>query len=213
MPTIVDIADGAVLTLRDVGGDVLPLDPLRWHGPVSAADQRLLAKVHGPVLDVGCGPGRIVERLARQGVVALGIDPAPGAVSLARRRGCSVLQRSVFDALPGEGRWRTVLLLDGNIGIGGNPVRLLCRCRTLVHSDGQVVAEVEPRRAGWRTCRARLERGHEFSSWFEWSVVGADAVAGLADQAGMRVDFVSQAGDDRWFAHLRPQGVPPRAGP
>ena len=131
------------LRLRDVGGDVLPLDPARWHGPITAAEQQLLVRLTGPVLDVGCGPGRIVEGLASRGVVTLGVDPAPGAVSLARRRGCAVLQRSVFETLPGEGRWRTALLLDGNIGIGGDPVRLLRRCGALVHLSGCVVVEVE----------------------------------------------------------------------
>jgi len=201
------------LMLRDVDGDVLPLDPSRWHGPITASEQQLLAMVSGPVLDIGCGPGRIVERLARRGVVALGVDPAPGAVSLARRRGCSVLQRSVFEALPGEGRWRTVLLLDGNIGIGGDPVRLLRRCHALVHSTGKVVIEVEPPGTGWRTCRARLERGHESSAWFEWSVVGADAIAGLGADAGLLVRAIHQAGDHRWFALLSPQGGHPHAGP
>ena len=75
----------------------------------------------GPVLDVGCGPGRLVLGLAQRGTVALGVDPAPAAVALARSRGAPVLQRSVFDPLPGQGRWRTVLLADGNIGIGGDP--------------------------------------------------------------------------------------------
>ena len=53
-----------------------------------------------------------------------------------------MLQRSVFDRLPGERRWGTVLLLDGNIGIGGDPVRLLRRCADLVRPRGQVLAEV-----------------------------------------------------------------------
>ena len=193
------------LVLRGIDGDELPLDPSRWHGPTSAGEQDLLARLRGPVLDVGCGPGRIVERLVSRGVVALGVDPAPGAVGLARRRGCPVLQRSVFEPLPGEGRWRSVLLLDGNVGIGGDPVRLLRRCRTLVHDTGRVVAEVQPPGSGWRNCRARLERGHERSTWFAWSVVGADALAGLAGEAGLAVETIDHADADRWFAHLIPE--------
>lgn len=192
------------LVLRGIDGERLPLDPSRWHGPTSPTEHDLLDRLPGPVLDVGCGPGRIVERLVRRGVVALGVDPAPGAVSLARQRGCPVLQRSVFDSLPGEGRWRTVLLLDGNVGIGGDPVRLLRRCRALVHHGGSVIAEVQPPGTRTRTCRARLERGHELSAWFDWSLVAADGAAGLAGQSGLRVASVEQApGDDRWFAHFR----------
>jgi SAM-dependent methyltransferase len=190
------------LTLRADNGESLPLDPQRWHAPATPDENRLLRMVRGPALDVGCGPGRIVDNLVRHGVAALGVDPSPAAVSLARRRGCLVLQRSVFETLPGEGRWRTVLLLDGNIGIGGDAVALLARCRTLMHRAGQVIVEVEPPGCGWRTRRVRLERGGEASAWFAWSVVGAETIAGLATIAGLRAHAVDHTGDGRWFAHL-----------
>jgi hypothetical protein len=49
----------------------------------------------------------------------------------------SALCRDVYAApLPGEGRWRRVLLADGNIGIGGDPPRLLRRCRRLAGAAG-----------------------------------------------------------------------------
>jgi SAM-dependent methyltransferase len=190
------------VVLRADDGRLLPLEPSRWHGTASPAERDLLAGLSGPVLDVGCGPGRMVEGLARRGVVALGVDPAPGAVALARRRGCAVLQRSVFTPLPGEGRWASLLLLDGNIGIGGDPVRLLQRCRGLVGPTGVVLVEVEAPGWGWLTCRARLERGPERGPWFAWSVVGADAIAAVADWSGLALRSLFRAADCRWFAHL-----------
>ncbi len=105
----------SLLVLRDDEGRPLPLEPSRWHRPSAPVERELLGQIDGPVLDIGCGPGRVLDALGRQGVVALGIDPAPGAAALARCRGVAVLQRSVFDRLPGERRWGTVLLLDGNI--------------------------------------------------------------------------------------------------
>jgi SAM-dependent methyltransferase len=190
------------LVLRNDDGQLLPLQPSRWHGPLTAADRRMLEGLVGPVLDVGCGPGRIVEGLARRGVVVLGVDSAPGAVAMTRGRGCAAVQRSVFERLPGEGRWASVLLLDGNVGIGGDPIRLLRRCRSLMTPTGVVVAEVERPGAGWRTCRARLERAEETGPWFDWSVVGADAIAGLARAAGLALRSVQGLADDRWFAQL-----------
>ena len=181
----------ATIVLRDDGGDTLTLEPTRWHGPVTSAERSLIATLHDPVLDVGCGPGRIVEAAGHGGLVALGVDPAPGAVALARQRGCPVLQRSVFDPLPGEGRWGSTLLWDGNIGIGGDPIRLLRRCRSLVRPGGRVVVEVEPPGTPSRRCRARLERGPQKSDWFGWSVVGADAIIGLAADAGLSTRAVS----------------------
>ena len=60
----------------------------------STAGRRAPAdRARGPVLDVGCGPGRHVHHLARRGVLAIGIDVSRDAVRLARRRGASVILR------------------------------------------------------------------------------------------------------------------------
>lgn len=195
------LADRPVLRADD--GTAFPLDPLRWHAEPSPQEQTLLAAMASPVLDVGCGPGRLVLGIARQGKVALGVDPAPAAVAFARDRGAPVLQRSVFDPLPGAGRWRTIVLADGNIGIGGDPARLLRRCRELLAADGTVVVEVLGPGSGWRPYRVRLERGNQHSPWFNWAVVDAEAIAGLAAAAGLELRHLQHVTDERrWFAHL-----------
>ncbi len=207
------VRDAVVLRAED--GTSLPLDPARWHADPSADEEALLGEVDGPVLDVGCGPGRLALALARRAVVTLGVDPAPGACALARKRGVPVLQRSVFDPLPGQGRWRTVLLVDGNVGIGGDPVRLLRRCRDLLAGSGTVLAEVEPPSgAGWRVHRARLERGSEHGPWFSWAVVDADGIVGLAAAAGLSLLRLQPiASETRWFAHLVRTPVPMEGDP
>jgi len=129
------------------------------------------------------------------------VDPSPAAVSMARLRGANVLQRSVFDRLPGEGRWGTVVLLDGNLGIGGDAVRLIRRCAALAAPTGSIVAEVEPPGRGWRTSRVRLEDAGASGPWFTWAVVGADAIAEVAGEAGLEVRRLDRSGA-RWFAHL-----------
>ncbi|HEY5243171.1 MAG TPA: class I SAM-dependent methyltransferase, partial [Polyangiaceae bacterium] len=68
-------------------GTVMPLEVDRYLGPADATDERLLDDVHGPVLDVGCGPGRHLHALATRGVFALGVDLSPVAVDLARGGG------------------------------------------------------------------------------------------------------------------------------
>jgi SAM-dependent methyltransferase len=191
------------LVLRTADGGALPLDPARWHADPTAAEEHLLAATPGPVLDVGCGPGRLVLGLARRGAVALGVDPAPAACALARDRGAPVLQRSVFDPLPGQGRWRTILLADGNIGIGGDPLRLLRRCRELLARDGTIIVEVQHPGSGCRAHRVRLERGGQHGPWFSWATVDADAIAGLAAAAGLELHHLHHvAAEKRWFAHL-----------
>ncbi|MBA2497435.1 MAG: hypothetical protein H0V33_10145 [Acidimicrobiia bacterium] len=129
----------------------------------------------------------------------LGIDPAPGAVAEANRRGAPVLRRSVFDPLPGERRWSTVLLLDGNIGIGGDPLALLRRVAQLLGRGGHAVVEVEPPGRGDEDLTVRVEVDDVVGPWFPWARVGADGWGALAAAAGL-VPLEFQVGDDRWFA-------------
>ncbi|HEX6444717.1 MAG TPA: class I SAM-dependent methyltransferase, partial [Streptosporangiales bacterium] len=60
-----------VVEFADGGTSPLPVD--RWR-VLRAADEALLRRCVGPVLDVGCGPGRLVTELAARGQLALGID-------------------------------------------------------------------------------------------------------------------------------------------
>jgi SAM-dependent methyltransferase len=179
------------------GGGRIPLEVERWRADPDDIEAALLDTVADPVLDIGCGPGRIVRVLGGGGRVALGIDPSPAAAREAGRRRAPVLQRSVFAPLPGEGRWGTALLLDGNVGIGGDPVTLLARVRQLLRPEGEVVAELEPAGAvSWLT--VRLEVGGEPGPRFPWATVGPAGWRSLADSAGLVRWRVERIGD-RWF--------------
>ena len=192
------------VVLRTDTGETLALDLGRWHDAATIEEQEVLAGVSGPVIDLGCGPGRLVVSLASRRVPVLGIDSSPSAVALARKHGATVLQRDLFEPLPGEGRWATVLLFDGNIGIGGDPTRLLSRCRQLTGGRGRVVAEVGAPGDGWRRLTAWFERDGVRSHPFDWAVVGADAVADVAGPAGLTVTSLWATPSQRWFAHLEP---------
>jgi SAM-dependent methyltransferase len=188
--------------LVSTSGDVIHLPVDRWRDPPDAPEMTLLGALADPVLDVGCGPGRIVTALAAAGRVALGVDPSPAAVHEARRRRAPVLRRSVFGALPGERRWGTVLLLDGNVGIGGDPAALLRRAAELLRPAGQVVAEVERPGAATRSLTVRVESPEAAGPWFPWARVGADDFAGLAAGAGLVPEGLA-AEHGRWFARAR----------
>ncbi|WP_274560766.1 class I SAM-dependent methyltransferase [Streptomyces spiramyceticus] len=132
------------LFLRRTDGWLLPLDVERWCAGADAADLSALRRCEGAVLDIGCGPGRLVAALAARGQRALGIDVSDAAVERTRRLGGAALRRSVFDPLPGEGSWGTALLVDGNIGIGGDPRALLLRTTALLAPGGLLIAESAP---------------------------------------------------------------------
>ncbi len=188
--------------LRTSEGTAIELEIDRWHVAPDAGEDALLRRLVEPVLDIGCGPGRVPVALASAGRMALGIDRAPAAAAEAARRGAPVLQRCVFDPLPGEGRWGTALLLDGNVGIGGDPVALLTRCHALLRSGGSVVAEVAPPGAATSPVTVRVEVDDDAGPWFPWAVVGADAWASIAVAAGLHPVGFDTVGT-RWFARAR----------
>jgi SAM-dependent methyltransferase len=181
----------------------MTLDPAIWCRDDVAGDASLIEACTGPTLDVGCGPGRLTVALAEAGRVALGIDLSAAAIRMARRRGAVVLRRDVFEPLPGTGRWEHLLLADGNIGIGGDPPRLLDRCRRLLARDGLLHLELAPPGTPTWAGPATAERGAEVAA-LAWASVAADALDDLAAAAAMRVlRNWTEAG--RWFATLSPR--------
>ncbi|MFD3441635.1 class I SAM-dependent methyltransferase [Streptomyces sp. NPDC058685] len=185
------------LYLRRPDGSRLPLDIERWCARADAADRTVLRRCIGPVLDIGCGPGRIVAELARAGSAVLGIDPSPAAVVRTRSLGGAALLRSVFDPLPGEGLWRSALLMDGNIGLGGDPVMLLARVQELLAPGGVLVAEAACAEVE-EEVEVCLENGAGGrSSPFPWARLGPAAMRRRAERAGWTVT-------GQWKASGRP---------
>jgi uncharacterized protein len=200
------LTDAGPHWLVEAGGRRTMLPLPRWHGPPEPAARWVLDRCAGPTVDVGCGPGRLTAALARRGVVSLGIDTSASAVDLTRRRGGAALCRDVFRPLPGEGCWSHVLLVDGNIGIGGDPVTLLRRCARLLRPRGSVLVELDAPDAGLWRGHAHLAYGHAAhppcgGPPFRWARLGVAAVHRVAAAAGLKVRAVFGR-DRRWFAEL-----------
>ncbi|AGL16903.1 bifunctional 2-polyprenyl-6-hydroxyphenol methylase/3-demethylubiquinol 3-O-methyltransferase UbiG [Actinoplanes sp. N902-109] len=200
-------ADGhpASLTVHDAQGTPHRIDAAAWAQPWLPGDDGLIARCTGATLDVGCGPGRLTYALNQLGRPALGIDVSATAVRLARARGATALRRDVFQPVPGEGRWEHLLLADGNVGIGGDPHRLLRRCRELLSATGRVHLELAaPGTRSW-SGQARLSlHGHPISAAFGWAVVAADDLRPLTRGSGLRI-ATTWTEARRWFATLIPR--------
>ncbi|WP_338674709.1 methyltransferase domain-containing protein [Streptomyces sp. SCSIO 30461] len=172
------------LFLRRPDGWLLPLEVERWCAAPDAADLTVLDRCRGPVLDIGCGPGRLVSALAELGRPSLGVDVSPVAVARTVDSGGSALCRSVFDPLPQEGCWGTALLVDGNIGIGGDPFVLLTRIAQLVSPAGLLIVEVDPADVDERV-DVRVVDGEGIPGGvFPWARLGLPALLGCAAEAG-----------------------------
>ncbi|MGK2881050.1 MAG: methyltransferase domain-containing protein [Mycobacterium sp.] len=183
--------------IRHEDGRVARLPVRSWLGGKYADqrfDQAVVSMCKGPTLDLGCGPGRMVAYLIERGIPALGVDQSATAVGLARRSGAPVLRRDVFQELPGTGRWHTVLLADGNIGLGGDPWRMLRRAGELLRSDGHCVAEFDCETKGVHVGWVRLESSQSIGPWFRWASVGVDSIARIAAEVGLRVGGVHPVG-------------------
>jgi SAM-dependent methyltransferase len=192
------LAPSAGLRLADGRLEPLPID--RWLADADAVDEHILAAVEAPVLDLGCGPGRHLAALRAAGKRGLGVDLSPVAVEIARGRGADAINTSLWSRIPG--RWSTILLLDGNIGIGGTPVLLLRRAGELLAPGGAIVVEVDPPGSPTHRVRVRLEAPDVVSEWFRWARVGVDGAEETARRAGFAVDEIrSLAG--RTFVTLR----------
>lgn len=197
--------DGEPCAVVDDDGSVSPLPALRWLDAADVSDRALfVAPCSGPTLDVGCGPGRLLVALQQNGIAAHGIDVSAAAVARARARGASATRADVLDVpadgllrgglpggLPHRHRWAHVLLADGNVGIGGHPVRLLTRVRDLLLPSGRAHVELDADRSGdpdVTTRRLRLRVDGRASTPFDWATVGAGAIGRLADAAGLRLE-------------------------
>ncbi len=213
---VVELYDAGVrgersLRLLTSDGRTHALDLARWSCPADATDLALLERCEGVTLDVGCGPGRMAAALAAQGRPVLGVDVAGSAVDRTAAAGALALRRSVFDPLPGEGRWDTVLLADGNLGIGADPLALLQRVRALLRPGGLLLIEPERTDVDDRVeLRLASADGAVVSESFGWARVGARAATQQACALGYRLE-------DRWsrggrtFLALRAVGSHARA--
>lgn len=111
-------------------------------------ERETLEQVDGPVLDLGCGAGRASLFLETRGVEVTAIDHSPGAVAVCRDRGIQDVRLADLIDPPTDKRWRTVLLLCGNLGLGGDweeSRRLMMRLADITTDDAVLIGDtVDP---------------------------------------------------------------------
>ncbi len=116
-----------------------------------ALDERLVHEwfaAPGPLVDLGCGPGRLLVAFAERGFPVLGVDLAPESLRVAQEsaqtKGLEVgLVRAnlcELDCLP-DGEFDYALLMFGTLGMVSGPanrLKVLQHARRLLKSGGQL---------------------------------------------------------------------------
>ena len=74
----------------------------------------------GPVLDLGAGAGRASLYFQQRGLAVTAVDASPAAVRVCRGRGVADVRLGDVNDPPADRRWGAVLLLCGNLGLGGS---------------------------------------------------------------------------------------------
>ncbi|MBO0729731.1 MAG: class I SAM-dependent methyltransferase [Acidimicrobiaceae bacterium] len=184
----------------------------RWPEP----ERRAMRLVRGRVLDVGCGPGRVVLHLQARGIEVVGIDISPLAVRVARARGVRDARvLALEDAGPALGTFRTVVMFGSNFGllrsrdaaprllrhlgrVTAEDARILAGSMDAYMTDDPVhLAYHERNRARGRMAgqlRIRIRHLQYATPWFDYLLASPAEMAELAMAGGWRLERTIGAG-------------------
>jgi SAM-dependent methyltransferase len=191
-----------------------------------AAQQTALDFVHGRVLDIGCGAGRVVLHLQEHSYEAVGIDVSPLALEVCRLRGvrdCRLLSITGVNSRLGE--FDSIVMFGNNFGLFGNFRRarwLLRRWRGVVRTGGRILAQtLDPyqtddpvhleyharNRARGRMggqVRLRVRYKNLIGPWFDYLFASRDELRAIVDQTGWHIaGFIdSERGNPGYIAIL-----------
>jgi len=137
--------DAFVVIERDDGMVVRDsLDYLAAFPRWPAHERKVMRLVHGRVLDLGCGSGRVALHLEPRGHDVVSIDVAPGALRTARERGArDVRGMAASDVRLAHGPFDSIVMFGANAGLlrdARHGPWLLRRFARLTGDDGVVVA-------------------------------------------------------------------------
>jgi SAM-dependent methyltransferase len=162
-------------------------------------DRELLPLIeHGPVLDLGAGAGRAGLYLQDRGLSVTAVEASPGAAQVCRRRGMADVRLGDVNDPPADLPWAGVLLLCGNLGLGGSfegSRRLLARLAELVAPGAVLIGDsVTP--ASSARVALRIRYRDLVTPWWQQYNIPAGQMAALVDGTGWRMERHLVDGDD-----------------
>ena len=191
------------LVLEVEGGQSVPAMHPEWFfrefGQWDPWDQELLPIVtRGPVLDLGAGAGRAARFLQDRGLQVTAVEVSPGAGEVCRRRGVVDVRVGDLNDPPSDRAWAAVLLLCGNLGLGGTwdgNRRLLTRLAEVTTPDAVLVGDsVTP--DGHPGIRLRIRYKGLVTPWWPQYNIPAGRLPALVEGTGWRIDRHLEYGPD-----------------
>lgn len=166
-----------------------------WHAVNGSLPLTDLVRV-GPVLDVGCNTGEALVALRARGFEVVGLEPNPGAASVARGYRLEIVDDPIEDAELPRGHFGTVLLSQVLEHVE-DPHAVLRRVREAVGRDGTVYVVVPNAASIWRRIFGR--------HWVHWHVpfhlyhFTDRALAKLCGQCGFELQQARTVTSGEWL--------------
>ena len=162
-------------------------------------EQELLPLVErGPVLDLGAGAGRASLYLQAQRDRRHRCRLVSGAAEVCRLRGVRDVRLADLHEIPDDREWAAVLLLCGNLGLGGSwdgNRRLLTDLARRTAPDALLVGDtVEP--GGAADVRLRIRYRDMVTPWWAQRNMPKTEIPALVEGTGWRVERHLADGDD-----------------
>lgn len=169
-------------------------------------DRELLALVQvGPVLDLGAGAGRASLHLQDRGLDVTAVESSPGAVEVCRLRGVRDVRIGDLNDPPTDKVWRAVLLLCGNLGLGGSweGNRRLLRTLADRSEPGALLIGDSVNVEGRAEIGLRIRYSGSVTPWWRQRNVSAGEIPELVRETGWAVDRQLEDGVDHAVALRR----------
>jgi SAM-dependent methyltransferase len=190
-------------------GTVVPaMDPewfFRDHDDWEPKEQELIDLIRaGPVLDLGAGAGRAALHLQAKGLDVTAVESSPNAAEVCRRRGVADVRVQDLNDPPSDRRWRTVLLLCGNLGLGGSWAgnrRLLRRLAECCEQGALLIAD-SVNYEGRAEIGLRIRYRGLVTPWWRQRNVAAHEIRDLVKETGWAIERHVEAdnGADHYLA-------------
>jgi len=197
------------LTLEADDGTSIPAMEPAWFFQTSDEwylwEKNALDTLIGPVLDLGCGAGRVSLYLQEKGLEVTALDASPNSVEVCSRRGIQDVRLGDLRYPPKDKHWQSILLLCGNLGLAGGwheTRELLYKLANISADDAIIIGDTvdptitdDPKEIKYQRMqveegryvgqvRLRLRYGEIVSPWWDQSNFAIRDIPSLVDGTG-----------------------------